>query len=198
MFSSLPQLLALFKYYKYFLIFPVAVFEGPIISVISGFLVSLGLLNGIATYIILVCGDLVGDSLYYSVGRYWGNLSWAKKIMRFTGYDEKMQQIVSDHFEKHKGKTLVLAKFSYGLGGTSQVMAGMVKVNYYQFLVWSVIGTMPKSLVLILIGFYAGSSYIKINIYLNSIEYVTLGIVAVLIIGYIILSKFAKKYFKGR
>ena len=192
---SLGHLLVLFKYYKYVLIFPVAVFEGPIISVISGFLVSLGFLNGLLTYIILVCGDLVGDSLYYAVGRYWGNSAWAKKVMRPLGYSENMEQIIENYFAKHKGKTLLLAKFSYGLGGASQVAAGIAKVNYYEFFLFSLLGTLPKSLILILIGFYAGSSYIKINSYLNSIAFVTVSVVVALIIGYIVLNKLAKKYF---
>ena len=143
----------------------------------------------------MVCGDLIGDSLYYFVGRYWGNSVWAKKVMHPLGYSENTEQIVLNYFAKHKGKTLLLAKFSYGLGGASQVAAGMARVNYYKFFLFSLLGTLPKSLLLILIGFYAGSSYIKINSYLNSIAFVTVGIVAVLVIGYIVLSKLAKRYF---
>ena len=196
--QSLSQLLVLLKSYKYILIFPVAIFEGPIVSVISGFLVSLGFLNGIATYVVLVLGDLVGDSLYYAVGRYWGNSAWAKKVMRPLGYSENTEQIIENYFAKHKGKTLLLAKFSYGLGGASEVAAGIAKVNYYEFLMFSLLGTLPKSLILVLIGFYAGSSYVKISSYLNSIEFVTLAIVALLVIGYTVLNKLSKKYFKNK
>ena len=196
--QSLSHLFILLKNYKYILIFPVAIFEGPIVSVISGFLVSLGFLNGIAAYVVLVLGDLVGDSMYYSIGRYWSNSAWAKKIMRPLGYSENTEQIIENYFAKHKGKTLLLAKFSYGLGGASQVVAGIAKVNYRQFFLFSLLGTLPKSLILILIGYYAGSSYIKINSYLHSIEFATLGIVFLLVIGYIVLNKLAGRYFKDK
>jgi hypothetical protein len=42
--------------YKYLVLFPVMVVEGPIITVIAGFLVSLWRLNGLAAYAVLVAG----------------------------------------------------------------------------------------------------------------------------------------------
>ena len=51
------------SYYKYWLIFPIMVLEGPIITVISGFLVSLGTLNAFVAYPLLFFGDLLGAAL---------------------------------------------------------------------------------------------------------------------------------------
>ena len=192
---SLPRLLVLFEHYKYLLIFPVAVFEGPIISVISGFLVSLRFINGFAIYFILVLGDVAGDSLHYFAGRYASRIEWIKKLTHFFGYNENSQKFLEKHFEKHRGKTFLLAKVSHGLGGAVQVASGIARVDYFEFLLFNFIGTLPKALILMLIGFYAGSSYVKINSYLSSIGFVTVGIVAALIVGYIMLNKSARKHF---
>ena len=51
--------------YGYFLLFPIAVLEGPIISVIAGFLVLQGYFNILLVYAVMVVADLTGDFLYY-------------------------------------------------------------------------------------------------------------------------------------
>jgi membrane protein DedA with SNARE-associated domain len=75
MLIPLPDILIILEKYKYWLIFPIVIIEGPIIVVISGFLVYLGFLNAYITYIILVIGDSIGDSMYYAIGRYGGNIT---------------------------------------------------------------------------------------------------------------------------
>jgi len=57
--------------YKYLVLYPIMVFEGPIITIIAGFFVSIGHLNGPAVFMVLIVGDVTGDSLYYTIGR-WG------------------------------------------------------------------------------------------------------------------------------
>jgi membrane protein DedA with SNARE-associated domain len=63
---SLTEVVQWLLYYKYFVLFPIMVVEGPIITIIAGFLVSLGHLNGLAAYAVLVAGDVTGDSIYSS------------------------------------------------------------------------------------------------------------------------------------
>ena len=194
---SLEHLLTLFEHYKYLVILPIAIVEGPIIAVISGFIVSLGLANGYIIYILLLLGDLIGDSLHYALGRYGREKRWLGRIRDFFGYDDDVENFLQKHFEMHKGKTFIVAKVSHGLGGAVQVAAGMARVNYRQFFWWNFIGTLPKSLILMLIGYYAGHSYIKINTYLGVISLATIGIVVALIAGYILLAKFVKKHFSS-
>lgn len=194
---SLEHLLTLFEHYKYLVILPIAIIEGPIIAVISGFIVSLGLANGYIVYILLLLGDLIGDSLHYVLGRYGREKRWLGRIKNFFGYDDDVENFLQRHFEMHKGKTFIVAKVSHGLGGAVQVAAGMARVNYRQFFWWNFIGTLPKSLILMLIGYYAGHSYIKINTYLGVISLATVAVFIALIVGYLLLSKFVKKHFSS-
>src|SRR6185295_20205952 len=80
MFISPSDVLGILEHYKYLVIFPIAVIEGPIIIVISGFLVYMGFLNVYVAYVVLVVADTIGDSLYYLVGKYWGRSAWIMKI----------------------------------------------------------------------------------------------------------------------
>lgn len=191
MLIPLSDILVILEKYKYFVILPVVIIEGPIIMVISGFLVYLGFLNIFITYSLLVVGDLIGDSLYYAVGRYGSRFVWIKKAGYFLGYNQKIKESLKNHFEKHTVKTLLLAKISHGLGGTVQVIAGVIKVNFLKYLSVEIIGTIPKTLILLILGFYIGDSYLKINTYLDSIALIIIG--AALAVFLYIIRNFQKK-----
>jgi membrane protein DedA with SNARE-associated domain len=111
------------------------------------------------------------------------------------GYNKEIKESLNKHFEKHTAKTLLLAKFSHGIGSIVQVTAGMTKVNFSKYLSIQTIGTIPKTLVLFLIGIYIGESYLKINDYMHLIAYIVFGIVSLILI-YFILNKYLKNYFK--
>jgi membrane protein DedA with SNARE-associated domain len=51
---SLIQVIGWLVHYKYVVLFPIMVVEGPIITVLAGFLASLGSLNLLAAYSIVV------------------------------------------------------------------------------------------------------------------------------------------------
>ncbi len=185
--------LALLEHYKYWIIFPIAIVEGPIIMVISGFLVFLGILNPYATYGILVVGDLVGDSIYYTIGRFWRKSVWVKKIGYFIGYNENSEKNIEDHFQKHLYKTLFFAKFSHGIGGTIQASSGIARVNFFKYLWINFIGILPKTLILMTIGFYLGEYYLRIDGYMRYIAFFTIGFVLIVVL-YFVFKKHVKRF----
>lgn len=185
MFISPTELLSILEQYRYWIIFPIAIFEGPIIIIISGFLVSLGVLNGVVAYSVLVFADIIGDSIYYAIGRYWGRSKWIKKIGKYIGYDERSEAYIQEHFKKHKIKTFMIGKISHGLGGTIQVASGIAKVSYYEFLWLSLLGTVPKALLLIVIGYYLGSYYDRINGYLQNMAFFSVSLLVFVLLFFI-------------
>lgn len=193
MFISPAEVLNILEHYKYFLIFPIAIVEGPIIIIITGFLVFLGYLNIYAALPVLVVADVIGDSMYYLVGKYWKRSIFIKRIASFLGYNEKSEIFLEEHFKKHKGKTFLLAKISHGIGGAVQVSSGIAGVKYTEFLKYSILGTVPKATILLVVGYYAGSYYLKIDNILNYIATITLTAV-VLVVLYLLLARYIKKF----
>ncbi len=189
MFLSPQEALAILEHYKYLVIFPITVIEGPIITVIGGFLVYLGYLDWRLAYFFLVLGDWVGDALHYLLGRYYSKAIWFKKLSKLFGYDERKEKIIEEHFRKHPGKTVLLAKVSHGVGGLVQIVAGMAKMDFWEFMKFSLYGTLPKTLVLILVGYYLGSSYEKINQYMDRIAFVVLALVILAIMYFVLQNK---------
>jgi membrane-associated protein len=194
MLISPTNILTLLEHYKYFVIFPIAVVEGPIIIIISGFLVYLGYLNAVIAYVLLVVADTIGDSLYYLIGKYWGRSNFIKKIGRYVGYNQKSEELLETHFRKHTLKTILLAKFSHGLGGSVQVAAGIARIRYLEFIELNLIGTMPKTIILLVIGYYLGSSYLEINSYLDLIATMLITVIVFTLL-YLVARKYVKNHF---
>ncbi|MFZ2522768.1 MAG: DedA family protein [Minisyncoccia bacterium] len=193
MFLSPQEALSILEQYKYLLIFPITVIEGPIITVIGGFLIYLGYLDASVAFFLLVMGDWIGDGLHYLLGRYYSKAKWFKKIGRILGYDEKREKIVEEHFKKHPGKTVLLAKISHGVGGFIQIVAGMARMDFWQFMKYSLYGALPKTFVLIMVGYYLGNSYMKIDKYMNNIAFFVIVIFLALAIYFTIKNMVDKK-----
>lgn len=92
-------------------------------------------------------------------------------------------------------KTLVLGKFTHSFGLAILVAAGIAEVDFWEFLWVNALGTIAKSAILILIGFYFGQYYVQINNYINYTVYWMLAGAAVLALGYWLLVKITQKYF---
>ncbi len=77
--------------FKYPLLIPLAAVEGSAIMTISGFLIKLGYLKPIPTFICLLAGDMIGDFLWYHVGYFWGH----RFIKRFGKYVSVTEETVA-------------------------------------------------------------------------------------------------------
>jgi membrane protein DedA with SNARE-associated domain len=148
--------------YKYIILFPIVVIEGPIATVIAGFISSLGYLNFIVAYLVIVAGDVTGDCLYYAVGRF-GREHFVERWGKYIGLNPQRVIHVEKHFDKHGSRTLFIGKMTHGIGSIFLVAAGLVKMPFSKFVTANLIATFVKSLLLILIGYYFGQAITKIN-----------------------------------
>ncbi len=191
MFFSLSQILNWLIIYKYLVLFPIAVIEGPIITIISGFLVSLGSLNFLTAYLVLISGDMVGDLFYYSLG-YFGRIQFINRWGKYLGFKLEQISALEKHYSKHGGKTLLLGKFTQIGGGPVLVTAGIIKMPLKKFLFYNFVFTVPKSLVLLIVGFYFGQAYEQINKYYNKIGLI-ITILLFIVLGVYIFWRLLKK-----
>jgi membrane-associated protein len=194
---SLTQVVQWLLHYKYFVLFPIMVVEGPIITIIAGFLVSLGHLDVLATYAVLVVGDVTGDSIYYAIGR-WSKGPVFGRWGRFLGLTEKRMKGLETYFHHHKAKTLIIGKWSHAVGAPVLAAAGLARVPYGQFLAINFLATLPKTLLLLLIGFYFGRSYPRIATYLDYTAIAMIALACFLAVLYVVMKMISKKFFNKR
>lgn len=186
---SIEEIIRLLIQYKYFFLFPIVVIEGPIISVVAGFLVALKYFDFYTAYIIVVLGDLAGDVLDYSIGR-WGGLKIINKWGRYIGVTAERLKKVEGYFERNTGKTLLLGKALHGVGGVFLYAAGIAKVPILKFVWFNFLGTVPKTLILLSVGFYFGHAISSIKSYLELTGAIFMGVGITVILIWLYLNKY--------
>jgi len=176
--------------FNYLFLFPAVVVEGPIITVLAGFLTSLGSFNLFLVFATVVAGDLAGDWIHYAVGR-WGRERFIERWGKYIGITNERVSRLEKHFEKHRIKTLLAGKISHGIGGAVLVAAGLANVPLREFLLINFLVTLPKSLALLLVGYYFGQAYAIINSYLEMWGFISLGVIV--LAGMIYFFYYSKK-----
>lgn len=178
--------------YRYLVILPIAIFEGPIITIILAFLAAQGYFNVIPVYLILILGDLMGDMLYYGLGRF-GHIIATSVVGRKLGVKDHHLDRVDKHFKDHSGKTLLFGKWTHTAGAVILTSAGVAKMPMGKFLLYNLIGTLPKTLVLMFVGYYLGYAFLRINSVIEKVGFV-LG--ALIVMG--VLVYLATRYMKKK
>ncbi|TDW99245.1 DedA family protein [Dinghuibacter silviterrae] len=181
----MEHIVYLLSHYKYLLLFPLAIVEGPILAVIAGFLCTTGVLNPLFVFPIIVCGDVIGDSLCYTLGR-WGVPKPIRRLALLLGVKKENVDRVRTFFDTHPIKTIALSKITLGIGVAGIYLAGNTKVPYPKFIRICLATSALQYLVYLTIGFVFGGAYREINRYLNDaaslIIVVALAIVVLLLI----------------
>ncbi len=181
--------------YSYLILFPLVVLEGPVVTIIAGFLVSLGFMDFIPTYITIISGDLSGDILYYSAGRWWLNKTY-KGILRFLHINMDLVHKLEKSIKKNKGPFLFFGKLSHAIGGLILFAAGSAEIPLKEFMWFNFLATLPKSLILLAVGYYFGSTVSNFKKYVD-LTVLGLFVFTLLLIGvYFLVARYSNKLIK--
>ncbi len=179
--------------YKYLVLFPIAAAEGLVVSLAAGYLVYMGVLHIVPTYIILILGDFIPDTIYYYIGR----LGDHKKIIE--KYGGKMKFIkggfgtIEHLWQTHPRKTMIFAKVTYGVSIPFLLSAGLFKVPYKKFISYTIPITLVQCSVVLALGYFLGKSY---EIALGYIHYSYLFVSVIFIVIFASYIFFIKHYSK--
>lgn len=174
----------------YSLLFPAVMIEGPISIMLAGLAVSLGFMNLLPVFILVISGDMVGDFIRYGLGR-WGGQALVVRWGKYVGFDERHIVGVEEAFKKRTGFLLIVAKFAYGTGTIFLAAAGMVKVPILKLLAYDFVGSVIKSSALLYVGYYFGNAIYKVS---SALEIVASVLLLVTIAGIFIWAyRYGKK-----
>lgn len=161
-----PEILHLLSDYRYWILLPLIIIEGPIAITAGGFLASAGDMKLHWVLILGIFGDLFGDYFYYYLGKFGGK-KIAVKWGKYMGLTEARLQKLQLTFTKHKIKTIIVAKLSNTLGTPVLFCAGLFNVSLKEFTIYNTGATILKTFVLVFIGFWYGNAYVNIFKYLK-------------------------------
>ncbi|MDP2708546.1 MAG: DedA family protein [bacterium] len=137
----------------------------------AGALAGGGFLNIWAVYLVMLAAAILGDSINYWIGHQLGPRVFSGENPRFfkKAYLEKTREF----YEKHGGKTIILARFMPIIRTFAPFVAGVGKMRYSAFLLYNIVGAFVWVTSLALAGyFFGGLPLVKANF-----EYVVIGII---------------------
>jgi membrane protein DedA with SNARE-associated domain len=135
------------------LILPLSVLEGPIVTVVTGFLSEQGYFDWYWALLLLVCGDLIGDAIYYGIGR------TGIVLHPFAGVRDAVTQSLQNKLRQNATRMLFVGKWTHSIGGLVLIGSGMLRLPLGRFLLINLLATIPKSSVLFGFGYFAGDHF---------------------------------------
>ncbi len=155
---------------------PLALLEGPVVTVIGAWLASLGLLDLRAVLICVVLADLAGDCLTYAAGRWLPGRVSPRLAARFGLRRGRIVRLARA-FRTRGIRIIVLGKLSHAAGFAVLLAAGIARMPFGQFFVANLLATLPKSAVLAAIGYTFGAAveHVSQGLAIWSLAALTLG-----------------------
>lgn len=166
------------------LLAPISVLEGPIVTVVAAWFAAHGLMNVYAVYVICVLGDLVGDAIMYGLGRYGPRILPGRWQLRL-GLGRRRRQGLRDHFGALGGRTLIIGKLTHSAGAAVLLAAGAARMSFWSFLFYNLVGTLPKTLAFVMLGYSAGFALGTIDHYLGRVTLILALVLLATAIGWV-------------
>jgi membrane protein DedA with SNARE-associated domain len=154
---------------------------GETVIVLCGFYAYRGILDPWLVGAISIAGAILGDQVGYLLGRTYGQ-GLIKRFGRFFFFDEKRLKATQHYYRKHGGKTVFIGRFMSILRSFGPVVAGISKMSWRTFSMWSVASCIVWGAVFTILGYFFGKSWEVIHRYLGwggAVAFV-LGVVVVL------------------
>lgn len=154
---------------------------GETIIVLCAFWAFRGVLDIWAVGLIATGGAILGDQAGYLLGRTYGH----GLILRFGKYvlfDRRRLAATERYYDRHGGKTVFFGRFLSLLRSFGPVVAGISRMAYPTFLMWSVLSCIVWGAAFTAIGYFFGASWEIIEEWLGwgGAAAFVLGIAAVL------------------
>jgi membrane-associated protein len=131
-------------------------------------------LNVFLLWALLLVAAIIGDTVNYALGSYFGARAFEKypRIFR-PEYLEK----TSAFYEKYGGKTIILARFVPIVRTFAPFVAGVGKMNYRTFVTYNVVGGFAWVTLFIFAGFLFGNvPFFKDNFEIVAVVIVLLSV----------------------
>lgn len=122
----------------------------------SGALAAMGAFNIISLYLIFFFAAVIGDTVNYHIGKKVGTtISQGSFIGKLINQDRMI--IAENFFNKHGGKTILIARFMPFIRTFIPFIAGASRMNYRYFLIYNVVGAALWVGICTILGYFFGN-----------------------------------------
>lgn len=177
------------RQYGYWAMLPLMTVEGPVATLISAMLASMGAFFWPWVLLLSILGDIIGDIFLYWLGYKYG-MHFVRTVGKYMGITEALVLRMEKYFERHGGKTIFAVKSTVGLCWATFTAAGIVKMDFKKFLKYSFLGGIVWSGFLVAMGYFYGYLWREIKQYISGIGWIVLSVA---IVSFVLIT-FYKKY----
>jgi len=145
----------------------------------AGAIAAIGNLNILVIWVILVFAAILGDTANYWIGHFFGKKILSKNIPLIK---KEHVDKTNKFYEKHGGKTIILARFIPIIRTFAPFVAGIGKMHYSKFLSYNVIGGILWISIFSFTGFFFGNiAFVKHNFSLVVIAIILISILPMIL-----------------
>ncbi|MFC1412059.1 DedA family protein [Streptacidiphilus sp. N1-12] len=173
-------------------------------SVFLGFLIpgeTAVVIGGVTAYngsnqlwvVILVAavGAVLGDSIGYAVGKRWGD-SLLNRIPHRLIKPAHVRQS-KDMIQRLGGRAVFAGRFAAALRALVPGLCGVSDMRYRTFATWNVLGGAVWASGFVLLGYFAGASWHRVEHYASLASWILVGVIVVAVAGLLLLKHRAEK-----
>ncbi|WP_018341439.1 DedA family protein [Cytophaga aurantiaca] len=163
---------------------------GDSLLFVAGMVVAQGSLNLWFLIAVLIVAAILGDTVNYHIGKFIGPKIFTDEPKNFFMKLLKKEHLekAQTFYEKHGGKTIIMARFVPIVRTFAPFVAGISKMNYSRFITYNVVGGIVWVAGLTLAGYFLG----EFEIVKKNIEKVIIGLIFISILPIII------EYFRNK
>ncbi len=139
-----------------------------------------GSFNFLLMMALLIIAAIIGDSVNYAIGRYFGKNFLEKESIPFV----KKAHLDKAHafYEKHGPKTIIFARFIPIVRTFAPFVAGIGEMNYSSFMLYNVSGGVVWVSSFMLLGYYFGNlEFVQSNFKLVILAIIIISVIPGLI-----------------
>lgn len=195
---SVDSLTELLIQYRYWILIPLSLIEGPVAAFIAGTLAPLGYFSMYVLIPFFFVRDIVLDGAYYAIGYFSGRTDFAKRLVTRIGVTPDHLERARLLWERRPGTTMFVGKLAYGISSALIVAAGLIKMPFPKFITYGAIVAVLHYGTLLFAGYFFGVSFGgSIIDIINNAQYV-IALIVLVILGYYFVSwRLRKKFLKA-
>lgn len=152
----------------------------------AGFLVSQQIFSFWPTVIVATIAGVVGSLLSYWIGATSGRL-FLLKIAEKNSFTNKKLQMADAWFKKYGGLAVFTGRLLPGIRTFISLPAGISHYPLVQFVIYTIIGTIPWTLMLIYIGDLLGENWHELLNYKLELMLFSIGVLIIALVLYFII-----------
>lgn len=153
---------------------------------LAGFAASLGSFTLFGALFWTTLGSVVGALGLYGLGRWLGEDRIRRAVDRLPLVDVADLDRTVDWFHKHGRKAVFFGRMVPIFRSLISIPAGVTAMPIWQFLAFTATGSLIWNSIFVLAGYYLGENWSAVEPYAEVLQYVVIGVVAVLVVYWVV------------